>query len=369
VSAENLYKAAGVDYGPLDELKRQAQAAALSTAWNLNPHGFLEITGSRGESAYVIDVGPFLLATVQEGLGTKNLVVEALKNVDENGALYYKAAAWDTVAMIVNDLITVGAVPVVINAHWAIGSSKWLESDGGIHLIEGWKAACNESGATWGGGETPILKGIIEPGTIELSGSGFGIIHPKERLTLGDKLQAGDHIILIESSGIHANGLTLARKIAEENLSDGYQTKLPDGRTFGQALLTPTHIYAKLQQALFAKDVDIHYMANITGHGWRKLMRADKDFIYRMHTTPNSQDEFKLMQKAGRISDEDMYSTFNMGAGFAFFVPKDNVERVQKIALELSLQAYDAGVVEKGQRQVIIEPLKIVYPGETLQIR
>lgn len=361
----NAYHEVGVDYNQLDALKRLAQIAAAETDGNLPP-GMNVVSGSRGEPAFVVDIGPFYLAVVQEGLGTKNLVAEAAETEDRT---FMDKIARDTVAMIINDLISVGAQPLVVNAHWALGSRQWLvHKNRGEDLVRGWAAACNDAGAVYGAGETPILKGIIYPETVELSGSGVGIIEPKSRLTLGDRLQAGDHIVLIESSGIHANGLTLARRIAEE-LPDGYQTRLADGRIFSEALLNPTHIYAKLQQKVFSHGLEIHYMVHITGHGWRKLMRANRDFTYRMHTVPSAQEEFALIQQVGKISDEEMYGTFNMGAGFAFMVPQDQAQNVVTIAGEQGLRAWDAGVVEDGPKQVIIESKDIVFSADTLAIR
>ncbi len=362
----NSYQEAGVNYDQLDALKRFAQMAARETDGNLPP-GISGVADSRGESAFVIDVGPFYLATVQEGLGTKNLIAEALGTPEET---HFDKIGRDTVAMIVNDLITVGARPLWVNAHWAFGSSQFLEGnpEKGPDLARGWAAACNEAGAVYAAGETPILKGIIYPETVELSGSGVGIIEPKSRLTLGDRLQAGDHIVLIESNGIHANGLTLVRDVAAM-LPDGYQTRLSDGQTFGETILNPTHVYVKLQQEVFAHGLDVHYMVHITGHGWRKLMRANRDFTYRMFTVPDPQEEFGLMQQTGGISDEEMYNTFNMGTGFAFMLSAKQTQYVVAIAKQQGLKAWDAGVLEKGPKQVVIEPKGITYKAETLQIR
>lgn len=365
MSSTGAYERSGVNYDQLDALKRFAQMAAAETDANL-PAGMAVVVGSRGESAFIVDLGPFYLATVQEGLGTKNLVAEA---VETKNKTFMEKIGRDTVAMIVNDLIIVGARPLLVNAHWALGSSQWLtHAKRGEDLVRGWTAACNETGAVYAAGETPMLAGIVYPETIELSGSAVGIIDPKERLTLGDKLSPGDHVVLIESSGIHANGLTLARRIAEE-LPNGYQTQLSDGRTFGEAILTPTHIYAKLVQAVFEAGVGIHYMVPITGHGWRKLMRANRDFTYRMHTVPELQKEFHLIQQIGNIRGEEMYNTFNMGAGFAFMVRAKQAADVVSVAREQGFKALDAGVVEEGSKQVIIEPKGIVFSANTLAIR
>ncbi len=364
------YSDAGVKYDRMDCLKKFAQSIAAGTVKHLGEFGFQEVASTRGESAYVIDMGPFYLAMTPEGLGTKNLIADSMridgKDID------YSSLAHDTVAMIVNDLITVGAQPLLVSPHWVVGSSEWFDDEKRWReLVNGWARACNEAGATYGGGETGVLSGIIYPETIELSGAGVGVIQPKERLITGEKIRSGDRIILIESSGIHANGLSLARKIAIERLPQGYNTLLSNGKTFGEALLTPTHIYAKLQQELFEHGIDIHYMVNITGHGFRKLMRSNKrDWTYKVEVIPRPQEEFILMQTKGGITDEEMYATFNMGAGFAFIVEEKDARELQRLAWEkCGFRSWNAGLVEDGPRQVIIEPKRLVYPSDSLGIR
>lgn len=358
------YAATGVNYDAMDPLKRMAQKAAASTLKN---SGINEVLMSRGESAYVWEEKNSFRASVIEGLGTKNRVADAVRMITKKS--YYDAIAQDTVAMIVNDLIVVGAAPQVINAYFAVGSSDWFKDEERARdLVDGWAKACKLAGAVWGGGETPTLKTIIEPDTIDLAGSAVGIITPKKRLTLGSKLKAGDAIVLLESSGIHANGLTLARAIADK-VPKGYATKLSDGTSYGEALLTPTHIYAKLVRELFSAGIDIHYMVNITGHGWRKLMRASQPFTYRLTNIPEPQPLFSFIQKHSENSDTEMYGNFNMGAGFAFYLPSKFIKETQKIAKKCGFKSWHAGIVEKGPKQVVIEPKGIVFKGESLQVR
>ena len=302
-----------------------------------------------------------------EGLGTKSLVADAMRKI--TGKTYYEKVAQDTVAAIVNDLITVGAKPITVLAYWAAGNAKWFEDVKRMEdLVNGWKKACDMAGVVWGGGETPTLSGIIEPDTIDLGGSSFGVIKPKKRLVLGEKLREGDVILLFESSGIHANGLSLARKIVS-SLSKGYATKMSNGQMYGEGLLTPTIIYSKLIQDLFANHADIHYMAHITGHGWRKIMRYTKPFTYRIHTVPPVPEVLKFICEKGPLDEKEAYGNLNMGAGYAVFVPKKDVEKVIKIAKKNKIKAYSAGVVEKGEKQVIIEPKNIVFEGESLKVR
>lgn len=362
------YASTGVNYDAMDPLKRLAQLRARATSGNLERFGMREIEASRGESAYVWEEQDGYRAFVIEGLGTKNIVADETRKF--TGRTHYDTIAQDTVAMIVNDLIVVGAEPQVVNAYFAVGSSDWFaDEERSRDLVEGWERATSMAGAVWGGGETPTLKGIIEPATIDLSGSAIGIVKPKERLTLGDKLTPGDAIFLVESSGIHANGLTLARTIASK-LPEQYATLLPDGKSYGEALLSPTHIYAGLTRDLFEAGIDIHYMVNVTGHGWRKLMRANRDLSYIIEQVPQPQPVFQFIQEHSGNNDEEMYGNFNMGAGFAIFMPDKDVDLAQKIAKEkYGWQAGKAGYVNEGPRQVIIKPKNLVYKGETLGVR
>ncbi|MCL2451468.1 AIR synthase-related protein [Candidatus Saccharibacteria bacterium] len=365
--SQSTYAKSGVNYQELDQVKVLAQGAAAETSGNLANFGGVEIEASRGESAYVWEEGDVYRSLVIEGLGTKNLVADAMRKV--TGRTYYDALARDTVAMIVNDLIVVGAMPQVVNAYFAVGDSAWTtDRERAADLVNGWAAACQEIGAVWGGGETPALKGIINPSAVDLGGSAVGVINPKQNLVLGDKLAAGDAIVLIESSGIHANGISLVRKLADEN-PGLYEQKLPDGRLFGEAILTPTHLYVNLVRNILQAGVQPHYMANITGHGWRKIMRATADFTYRLDKIMPIQPEFDLIQKLSGMDGKEMYATFNVGAGFAIFVSEKDAPRVIKIAAEQGLSAVVAGRVETGQKRVIIEPQNITFGGETLEVR
>ena len=360
------YKKSGVDYGLMDPLKRMAQEAGKKTVINLISSDMKELPQSRGESAYVIDSGDSYLAFVMEGLGTKNLVADEMRKI--TGKTYYDIMANDTIGCMVNDIVTVGAKPVTIMAYWAPGSSEWFKDiKRQKDLVNGWAKACNLSGASWGGGETPTLTKIVSKETIDLAGACFGLIKPKSRLILGDKLEAGDVVILFESNGIHANGLSLARLVAKK-LPRTYATKMPNGEMFGEALLKPTILYPKLIMDLLDSGIEIHYISNITGHGWRKIMRLKKPFTYRITAIPPVPEVLKFIVDQGKIDLKEAYGNFNMGAGFAVYVPEKEAQKVLKIASKHKIKAYKAGVVEKGEKQVIIEPLNITYKSEELTI-
>ncbi len=364
------YRDAGVDYDLIDPLKIAAQRAAASTAAQLAGHGFSEVEASRGESAYVVDVGPFYLASIVECLGSKALVADEMQRL--TGRSHYDAIAQDTIAMAVNDLITVGATPLVVQAYWAAGGSDWFaDADRAQALVAGWKRACEVCGVAWGGGETPALGGIVEAGRIDLAASCTGLVNPKQRLTLGDRLAAGDAIVLLASSGIHANGLSLARKVAER-LPQGYLTPV-DGAggalSYGEALLAPTVLYSPLTEALYRAGVTPHYCVNVTGHGWRKLLRHPAALTYRIDRLPAVPAVLRFIQSEADQSDAEAYSTLNMGAGFALFVAPSDLQATLATAARLGFDAMHAGQVEEGPKRLLIDPLGIEYAADALQLR
>ena len=382
------YEDSGVDYDRIDPLKVLAQRAARTTGANLERAGHAgarEVAASRGESAYVVDIGDAYLASITECLGTKALVADAMRDVPAvsgvpgppemseiskaSGRTWYDHIAQDTIATAVNDIITVGARPLSIHAYWAAGSSDWFEDTERMNdLVDGWKAACDVLGVAWGGGETPCLTGVVEESAIDLAASCVGIIRPKSRLTLGEDLAAGDAIILLESNGIHANGLTLARKLAER-LPEGYATLMPGGRMYGEALLDPTVLYPPVTEAAFEAGIGLRYIANVTGHGWRKIMRHPARFSYRITEVPPVPGVLAFIADESRQTAEEAYGSLNMGAGFALFVRPEDGEAVVACAEAKGVRAWVAGVVEDGPRQVVIDPLDVTLAGESLALR
>ena len=361
------YDQAGVNYDLIDPLKIAAQRAAAATGAHLGVHGFAEVGASRGESAYVVDVGPMYLASIVECLGTKTLVADEMARL--TGRSYYDGIAQDTIAMAVNDLITVGATPLVVQAYWAAGGSDWFnDAQRSQALVAGWKKACDTCQVAWGGGETPALAGIVADGRVDLAASCTGIISPKTRLSVGDDLAAGDAIVFLAASGIHANGLSLARKLAER-LPQGYLTDIGNGQTYGDALLAPTVLYSPVTEALARAGITPKYCANVTGHGWRKLMRHPKALTYRITAVPDKTAILAYIQKACQMDDHEAYGTLNMGAGFALYLPADQAERAVEVARSVGIDALVAGRVEEGPKRVVIEPLGVEFSGEELQLR
>ena len=364
--AKKLSYHKSVNYSQADPLKILAQKQGLATAGNM-PFGYREVDGTRGESAYVFEMGGLWGAFVQEGLGTKSLIAQTVYK--QTGQSYFGAVAQDTVACVINDLVSVGATPVVLNAYWSSSSYQWLTDEKlAGDLIKGWRNACDTAGVVWGGGETQSLSGVVAPDALELAGSAFGVIKSAKHLVQGKNLRAGDAIVLVESSGPHANGISLIREIAGQ-LSEGYQAKMSDGQTLGEAALAPTHIYSSLVQALQAADIDVHYLSNITGHGWRKLMRAEVEFSYIIREIPPVPGIFDFIAEQAGNDETEMYGNYNMGAGYAVYVPAEQAKHVVDIAAEQGLKAWLAGSVEAGSKQVVIEPKGITFAGDSLEVR
>ncbi len=360
------YRAAGVDYEVLDAGKRQALARALSTSPLLAARGGNAIDASRGEPAFVFELGSQTLAFVVEGLGTKAMIARAV--LEQSGVNRFAEVAYDTVAAIANDLCCVGALPLVLNAYFATGDSEWYANrERAEALLGGWEQACRDAGATWGGGESPSLPGLLAGDEIELAGAAVGALAPGARPLLGEELRPGDEIVLLASSGLHANGASLARMLAA-GLPDGYATRLPDGTSFGEALLAPSVMYVPLVQRLLEEKVPVGYLSHITGHGFLKLMRPRRELTYRIRRLPQVPAVLSFMVEHAGLDARAAYSTFNMGAGFAVYCAAGAGAQVVRLAEELGLAPLLAGAVEEGPRRVLIEPVDVAYEGAELEL-
>jgi phosphoribosylformylglycinamidine cyclo-ligase len=361
----------------LDAAKRGALTEALSTSTLLTGNGGVAVDESRGEPAFVFEVAGQTLAFVVEGLGTKSVIARqveddlgpsAVGDADDPGRSAFGNVAYDTVAAIVNDLCCVGALPLTVNAYFATGASEWYADQRRAgELFAGWREACADAGAAWGGGESPSLPGLVAGAEIELAGSAVGLIPRGRGPILGGELVAGDEIVLVASSGLHGNGSSLARKVAEQS-PEGYRTPIGDGRPLGVALLDRTVIYTALVRAVLGREVPVHYLSHITGHGLLKLMRPRRELSYTIHRLPPVPPVLAHLVASAEMTTESAYSTFNMGAGFAVYCGRGCGEEVVRIASELSLSAHVAGVVGEGPRRVILEELGVVFGGEDLDL-
>jgi phosphoribosylformylglycinamidine cyclo-ligase len=363
VSGESAYRQAGVDYDVLDAAKRAALAQALATSPLLEARGGRAHDASRGQPAFVFSLGDTTLAFVVEGLGTKSIIARQYEEL--TGESRFDAVAYDTVAAIVNDLCCVGAAPLVVNAYYATGSGDWYAGPRADGLRDGWRRACEAAGAVWGGGESPTLPGLVDPAEIELAGAAVGVVPAGVEPILGQSLAAGDAIVFVASSGLHANGASLARKVAE-GLPDGLLTEIDGARRFGEALLDPSVVYAELVTRVVASGAQVSYLSHVTGHGFLKLMRTGSAFTYRIHTLMPVPPVLRFLADRAGMSEREAYTTLNMGVGFAVYCRAGDAEAVVREAAALGMEAVVAGAVEEGPRRVVIEPIDVVLEGEEM---
>ncbi len=362
----DAYARAGVDYATLDAAKRRALAVALSTTSYAASRGAELDDASRGEPATVLRIGPLRLGFVLECLGTKSLL--AARYEAETGVDCFDACAYDTVAAVVNDLCCVGALPVVVNAYFATGSAEFYSGTRHASLVEGWRRACHDAGAAWGGGESPTLSGLVAPDGIDLAGSAIGVVPESIEPWLGAALEAGDEIVLVASTGLHANGASLARQVAD-GLEAGLRHVLANGRSFGEAVLDPSASYVGLVDSCIEARLPVHYASHITGHGLRKLMRADRALTYRVEALPVVPDVLAFLARRAGLTPREAYATLNMGAGFALFVAAGAGSDAVELARRAGHEALVAGSVEDGPRRVLLGPIDAEYDAGELELR
>jgi phosphoribosylformylglycinamidine cyclo-ligase len=360
------YAQAGVDYKTLDEAKRIAQHAASATSHIALRRGTEITDASRGEPAIVLHVGGQSLGFVLECLGTKSLIArdyEELSGIDR-----FDAIGYDTVAAIVNDCCCVGALPFVVNAYFATGSASFYEGTRSASLINGFSRGCADAGAAWGGGESPTLSGLVAADAIDLAGAAIGIVPNGCEPILGDSIAPGDEVVLVASSGLHANGASLVRALVGD-LPDGLLTTLPSGRVLADAVLDESLIYVPLVERLLEQRLPLHYASHITGHGLRKLMRARAKVTYRIDALLPVPEVLSFLAAIANMTPKESYGTFNMGCGYALIVGSGAGNAAVELAGGLGLRSLVAGAVESGPRRVLLEPLGVSFEGEELELR
>jgi len=261
-----------------------------------------------GHYASVVDVGVGLAITT-DGVGSKIMVAEALNKYDTIGI--------DCVAMNVNDLIAIGAEPIAMVDYIAIQKPDERVME---EIAIGLQKGCEMANITLVGGETATLPEMING--VDLVGTAIGVVE-KNKIVTGEKIEVGDVIVAIESSGIHSNGLTLARKVVEKS-GLSYKDEFDD-TTIGEELLTPTRIYIEVLDVI--KNYEVHGLAHITGGGVLNLKRL-KDVCFRIEKPLKPQKIFRFIQELGNVDEDEMYRTFNMGMGFMIVLPKSEAKKI-----------------------------------------
>ena len=294
-----------------------------------------------GLFASLIDFGDKYITLATDGVGTKLMIAEALNKWDTVGI--------DCIAMNVNDTICVNAEPTSFVDYIAIDKpNEDITREIGIGLQKGAELSNMEIV----GGEIAVLPEIVNG--VDLSGTCLGYV-AKDKIITGDKCAEGDLIVSLRSSGIHSNGLTLARKIVEAN-NIGWTDKVSGlSKTIGEELLTPTEIYVK-QVLEITSNFNVHGLVDITGGGLRNILRMKKGLQYVISDPVKPAPIFQKLQELGEVEDKEIYQTLNMSMGFTIIAPADDAEQIAKKYQNAEI----VGRVQKGNG-VPLEPGNILY--------
>jgi len=294
-----------------------------------------------GLFASLIDFGDRYITLATDGVGTKLMIAEALNKWDTVGI--------DCIAMNVNDTICVNAEPTSFVDYIAIDKpNEDITREIGVGLQKGAELSNMEIV----GGEIAVLPEIVNG--VDLSGTCLGYVE-KDRIITGEKCAEGDLIVSLRSSGIHSNGLTLARKIVEAN-NIGWNDKVSGlSKTMGEELLTPTEIYVR-QVLEITRNYEVHGLVDITGGGLRNILRMRKGLQYVISDPVKPAPIFKKLQELGEVEDKEIYQTLNMSMGFTIIAPADATEEIAKKYQNAEV----VGRVQKGDG-VLLEPGNILY--------
>ena len=289
-----------------------------------------------------------VLVSGTDGCGTKVKLAILMDKHDTIGI--------DAVAMCVNDIICVGAKPLFFLDYIACGKNIPEKI---AAIVSGVAEGCVQSGAALIGGETAEHPGMMPVEDYDLAGFAVGIVDKKNILD-NTRMQAGDVVIALPSTGIHSNGFSLCRKVfdIDNNNPELYVAREElGGKTIAETLLTPTKIYVKPVLALLEK-VDVKGISHITGGGFYENIprsipdglcaRIDKSAVKILPI-------FDMIQKWGNIPERDMFNTYNMGVGMSIVVPAGQVETALSILKDNGIDAYVIGDIVKGEEKVVLE--------------
>lgn len=319
------YKDAGVD---VQKIKKSQSAIGRIIA---STHKVQKVKSGFGHYAGLVEIhGGKLLATHTDGVGTKVLIANFLKKYDTIGI--------DCVAMNVNDIICVGAKPVSFVDYIAANQNN--ESIF-IEIAKGLATGAKKADVPIVGGETAIMPDLFlgKKFAFDLAGMVAGLVE-KNKTVLGNNITHGDKIIGIQSTGIHSNGYSLARKALLKKYSVKDTVK-GLGR-IGDALLVPTEIYVRPVLEIISK-CHVHGLANITGGAFTKLLRL-KATGFWLDSMPEPPKIMQLIENTG-VMENEMYKTFNMGIGFCIIIPKNYSEQVISICKKHKLKSQEIGFI------------------------
>lgn len=279
-----------------------------------------------------------VLVSGTDGVGTKLKIAFALQRYDSVGI--------DCVAMCVNDILCHGAAPQFFLDYLACGK---LDAAIAADLVQGVATGCQAAGAALIGGETAEMPGFYQEGEYDIAGFAVGVVE-KDKLIDGSRVQAGDVLIGLPSSGYHSNGFSLLRRILNDPME-----KTENGQSIGEILLTPTKIYVRSVLAILAHH-PVHGMAHITGGGLpENLPRAyAAGLCARVQSA--AFPALPLMERLQReVTREECFATFNMGIGFVLIVPPEAVGAILQDFEQQGEKALVIGSMQEGSSSLIIE--------------
>ncbi len=333
------YKDAGVDIAAGDALVERIKPLAASTArpgclGSLGGFGGLFELAARAYDEPVLVSGT-------DGVGTK------LKLAIEMGR--HDTIGIDLVAMCVNDIIVCGAEPLFFLDYYATGR---LDPVRGEAVVSGIAEGCRQAGAALIGGETAEMPGVYAGQDYDLAGFSVGVVE-KRRIIDGARIEPGDAIVGLASSGVHSNGFSLVRRILEDS-GQALDTVVDDGATLGEALLAPTRIYVRAVRAVIGAT-DVRGIAHITGGGLPgnvvRVLGDDRCAHIERSSWPRSR-LFDWLQSAGGVADDEMLRTFNCGIGLVLVLPQADVDTALSTLAAEGQDAWHIGRIASGERGV-----------------
>ena len=332
------YKSAGVD---VQKIKKSQSAIGRIIS---STHRHQKVKSGFGHYAGLVQIhGNMMLATHTDGVGTKVLLANMLGK--------YNTIGIDCVAMNVNDIICIGAKPVSFVDYIAANqNNEKIFTEIARGLAKGAKMAQ----VPIVGGETAIMPDLFEGEkfAFDLAGMVAGMVK-KSQVVLGNRIKKGDAIIGIESSGIHSNGYSLARKVVLKKYSVGDRVR--GVGKIGETLLTPTMIYVKPVLEILAK-CQVHGLANITGGAFTKLLRLKK-IGFELDSMPRPPAIMQMIEDLG-VAREEMYKTFNMGVGFCVVASKNDTQNIITICRKHNMRASEIGHISE-RRGVYLNSKKL----------
>lgn len=343
----DAYKQAGVDIAAGNEAVERMKKHVKRT---LRPEVLTDLGGFGG--LFGLDIGRYeepVLVSGTDGVGTKLMLAFAMDRHDTIGI--------DAVAMCVNDIVVQGAEPLFFLDYLACGKvvPERIEA-----IVAGVSEGCVQAGCALIGGETAEMPGMYEADEYDIAGFAVGVVDRKKIID-GRTILPGDAVIGLASSGVHSNGFSLVRKLLLEQqgykLTDVVPELAGDGgdvRTVGEILLEPTKIYVKSVLAM-KEQVELKGLSHITGGGFieniPRVLPEDVSVEIEMGSWP-IHPIFRHMQEVGKISHQDMFTTFNMGIGMMLIVPAEQAEQALAAAEAAGERAYRIGTVVPGERSV-----------------